>query len=259
MFLNQAAFLFYKELNDFLPPQRQGKPILVSFNDNQSVKHLVESLGVPHTEISRIIVNGSDVGFSYLVANNDTIQVFPWPKGRYEGYELLNSPPPGDLRFILDNHLGKLATYLRVLGVDTLYENYYQDKELAEISHCENRILLTRDRALLKRAMVRYGYCIRNLLPQKQIIEVIQRFDLQRSIQPFHRCLRCNHPLQPVGKEQIIDRLEPLTRQFFNEFFICPACDKIYWQGSHYEHMLGLLEKFQSSFQQEKDNNQFHE
>ena len=72
-------------------------------------------------------------------------------------------------------------------------------------------------------------------------IEVLQRFDLTKRIIPFHRCVRCNHPLEPVSKEAVLDRLEPLTKQYFDEFQICPACGQIYWKGSHYERMTAVI------------------
>jgi uncharacterized protein with PIN domain len=144
---------------------------------------------------------------------------------------------------LLDNHLGRLAAYLRMLGFDCLYHNDYSDEELAEILQHEERILLTRDRRLLMRNVVSHGYCPRSLDSLEQLTEVIQRFELAKRIQPFHRCLRCNHPLEPVSKEAVLDRLEPLTRLYFDEFQICPDCKQIYWKGSHYERMERLIEQ----------------
>jgi len=128
-----------------------------------------------------------------------------------------------------------------MLGFDCLYQNDYNDPDMADIVQCEERILLTRDRRLLMRKIIRYGYCLRSLDPLEQLTEVIQRFELTGRIQPFHRCLRCNHPLEPVDKEFIISRLEPLTKKHFDEFHLCPACGQIYWKGSHYERMQRLI------------------
>jgi uncharacterized protein with PIN domain len=130
-----------------------------------------------------------------------------------------------------------------MLGFDCLYRSDYEDEELAETAQREGRILLSRDRRLLMRKAVTYGYCLRSLDSLEQLTEVIQRFELTTHIQPFHRCLRCNHPLEPVAKEAILDRLEPLTRLYFDEFQICPACKQIYWKGSHYEKMEKLIEQ----------------
>ena len=138
-------------------------------------------------------------------------------------------------------HLGKLAVYLRWLGFDTLYRNDYADEELARISVEEKRILLTRDRNLLKRRIITHGYFVRATDPKQQIAEVLNHFDLFDKIRPFQRCLRCNQPLRPVEKAIILERLEPLTHQYYNEFHICDACDQIYWRGSHYEHMQHFL------------------
>ena len=150
-------------------------------------------------------------------------------------------------RFLHDNHLGRLAAYLRMLGFDCLYRNDYQDQELTEIQQGEERILLTRDRRLLMRKAVADGYCLRSLNSFEQLREVVQRFDLTRHMLPFHRCLRCNHLLEPVDKEAILDRLERLTKRYFDQFHICPACGQIYWKGSHYERMEKLVEEISSS------------
>jgi uncharacterized protein with PIN domain len=146
-------------------------------------------------------------------------------------------------RFLLDNHLGRLAAYLRMLGFDCLYQNDYDDAELAGILQADERILLSRDRRLLMRKVVTHGYCLRSLDSLEQLTEVVQRFDLTKSITPFHRCVHCNHPLESISKEAILDRLEPLTKQYFEEFHICPACKQIYWKGSHYERMQSLIEQ----------------
>jgi len=147
----------------------------------------------------------------------------------------------------LDSHLGRLAAYLRMLGFDCLYRNDYDDAELAELVQCEKRILLSRDRRLLMRKVVQYGYCLRSLEPPEQLAEVVRRFDLADKIAPLHRCLRCNHPLQPVSKETVLDRLEPLTKIHFDEFHLCPACDQVYWKGSHVERMERLIESVSGS------------
>jgi hypothetical protein len=233
--MNSANFRFLEALNDFLAPPRKGVAFDYPFTQNPSVKHLIESLGVPHTEVAGIRVNGKQVHFSYRVQHGDRIEVLPasQPDGEQSGLEP---------RFVLDNHLGQLAIYLRMLGFDSLYRNDYQDDELAQVTDQEGRILLTRDRRLLMRKVVVYGYCIRDLEPRQQVIEVLRRFNLFGKIAPFKRCLRCNHPLQSVSKETVLDRLEPLTKRYYDEFRLCPACNQIYWKGSHYERMQGLIE-----------------
>ena len=233
--MNSANFCFRDELNDFLSPAKKGAAFDYSFSENPSVKHLIEALGVPHTEVAGIRVNGEPVNFSYRVQQDDRIEIIP--ASQPDGEQ-----PAPEPRFVLDNHLGQLATYLRMLGFDTLYRNDYQDDELAQVTAQEGRILLTRDRRLLMRKVVIHGYCIRNLNPRPQVLEVLRRFNLYKKIIPFQRCLRCNHPLQPVSKESVLDRLEPLTKRYYEEFHLCPACNQVYWKGSHYERMQGLIE-----------------
>jgi hypothetical protein len=147
--------------------------------------------------------------------------------------------------FILDNHLGQLATYLRMLGFDCLYRNDYQDDELTRISSQDGRVLLTRDRRLLMRKVITRGHCLHHTDPRQQVVEVLRRFKLSGQVKPFQRCLRCNNSLQPVCKQDIIDRLEPLTKLYFDEFHICPACDQVYWKGSHYGHMLEMVKEME--------------
>ena len=150
---------------------------------------------------------------------------------------------PIEPRFLLDCHLGRLAAHLPMLGFDCLYQNDYDDLNIAEIVQHDERILLSRDRRLLMRKVILYGYCLRSLDPLEQLMEVVQRFELKAKVQPFHRCLRCNHPLEMVDKDVILDRLEPLTKKYFDEFHICPNCGQIYWKGSHYERMQQVLTK----------------
>jgi len=147
----------------------------------------------------------------------------------------------GEPRFVLDGHLGRLASHLRMLGLDCLYSSAFEDEELAQASAEEGRILLTRDRRLLMRKIVTQGYLLRSLDSDEQLCEVVKRYELWQWVKPFRRCLRCNHPLETVSKEAVLERLEPLTKRYFDEFRICPACDQVYWKGSHYERMLELI------------------
>jgi hypothetical protein len=233
--MNQGRFRLYAELNDLLPVDRRETEICLPSNGDQSVKHLIESLGVPHTEVGQIMVNGVPVDFGYRVQDGDLVAVYPLSNQ--------DSPIPIDqLRFILDNHLGRLAAYLRMLGFDTLYRNDYQDEELASVSSRESRILLTRDKRLLMRNQVTRGYWVRSKAPRKQLEEVVRRYHLAAAIQPFQRCVRCNAKLVLVRKEDVLHRLEPLTRRYFDEFALCPECDQIYWKGSHYTRMLQIIQ-----------------
>ena len=230
--MRTAHFFFLGRLNDFLPRDQRGQSIHVDFRGRQSIKHLAESLGVPHPEIGQVQINAKDGTLETITQDGDRVEVHPIQNGC-----------PVEPRFLLDNHLGRLAAYLRMLGFDCLYEIDYDDEELAEILQRDERILLSRDRRLLMRKVVTLGYCPRSLDSLEQLTEVIQRFDLIKRIAPFHRCLRCNHPLEAVTKEAVLDRLEPLTKLYFDEFQICQACKQIYWKGSHYERMQELIQQ----------------
>lgn len=230
--MSTAYFRFLERLNDFLPGDQRENFIRVEFRGGQSIKHLVESLGVPHPEIGHVEINGRERSLATITQDGDQVEVHPIQDGC-----------PIEPRFLLDNHLGRLAAYLRMLGFDCLYRNDYEDQELAETLQRDERILLTRDRRLLMRKVVVHGYCPRSLDSLEQLTEVIRRFDLRKRIAPFHRCLRCNHPLESVAKEAVLERLEPLTRLYFEEFRFCPDCKQIYWKGSHYERMQALVEK----------------
>lgn len=240
--MNHATLWFHAELNDFLPRARRNIIFTHTFRDRVSIKDMIESLGVPHTEVAAIVVNGAAVDFSYIVQDGDRVDVYPASAPIASATLPLRPPSPPAARFVLDTHLGQLAAYLRMLGFDTLYRNNYPDDELARISSQEQRILLTRDRGLLKRGIVVHGYYVRETDPQQQLIEILRRYQLTAGITPLRRCIRCNGLLHTVQKTDIADRLAPKTREFFDEFSMCAACDQIYWKGSHYEQMRLFIE-----------------
>ena len=246
--MKQAGVRFYAELNDFLPPEKTARTITCSFDVGGSVKDMIESLGVPHTEVDLNLANGEPVDFTYRVREGDRICVYPEFRSIDISQQVRLRPQPlHDMRFVADAHLGRLASYLRMLGFDTLYKNDYADEDLARLSANEDRILLTRDRGLLMRTAVKRGCYLRATQPARQLIELLQRFDLARAITPFRRCMQCNAVLRPIPKETISDRLLPHTRQHFNEFYNCPQCGRIYWKGSHYRRMHRLIESVTGS------------
>lgn len=237
-FMETVEFNIAEELRVFLPRRLRTSPFQHHFNARTSVKDMVESLGVPHCEINALVVNGASVDFSYIVLPGDKIDVHangnPFEQ---VSKRPLRQPYPGRPRFILDTHLGRLASYLRMLGFDTLYRNDYPDPELAQVAHDEQRILLTRDVGLLKRSLVIYGYYVRNTNPKKRIVEIMERFALEAHIQPFKHCLKCNGLLAEVDKADIIERLSHSTASHYDEFHICHTCGQVYWKGSHYQKM----------------------
>jgi len=245
--MKQVCVRFYAELNDLLPAHLRYITFPHFCDNRSSVKDLIESLGVPHTEIDLILVNGESVEFAYLVQAGDRISVYPV----FESIDItplvrVRPQPLRESRFALDTHLGRLARYLRLLGFDTLYRNDYTDDELARLASAEHRILLTRDPGLLKRRVVTHGYWIRTSDPQEQVREVLERFDLRGAMTPFTRCLRCNTRLQAVRKEDFLDRLPPMTKVLYDEFCWCATCGRAYWKGSHYRRMVQWIERWQA-------------
>jgi uncharacterized protein len=240
--VSSATFRFYAELNDFLSRDRRGIAFEHVFSGRPAVKDLIESLGVPHSEVDLVLIDGESVDFTAPVLDGSRVSVFPM----FESVDIapiarVRSEPLREPRFVLDVHLGRLAAYLRMAGFDVSWRNDRDDEELARISHSEGRILLTRDRDLLKRGAVTHGYWMRQTQPRRQLIEVLHRFDLLRSISPFTRCLRCNDLLHPVDKSQIEFNLPPRVRERHSQFRTCPSCSRIYWKGSHHERMKQLI------------------
>lgn len=237
---------FYEELNDFLEPHEQKKTFSHVFKGVASVKDIIESLGVPHTEVDLILVNGHSVDFNYKPEDQDRISVYPV----FESLDIspilrLRPKPLREPKFVLDVHLGKLARRLRLLGFDTLYSNLYSDNELVQISQHENRIILTRDINLLKNKAITHGYWIRNILVQEQLQEVVVRFELKSKISPFTRCLECNGLILGKSRHDIQDQkaLHDMT-EIPDTLYECQQCHKIYWMGSHFDRLQAIVKKF---------------
>ena len=236
-------FRFYAELNDFLPYKKRQVRFTYHYWGTPSVKNAIQAHGVPHTEVDLVLVNGNPVDFSYHLRPQDRISVYPV----FESLDIsvinpLRGKPLRRLRFVVDANLGKLARYIRMLGMDALYDNQFEDAEIIRISRDENRIILTRDLGILKQNAVSRGYFLRSPDPGTQLKEVVCRFDLYADISPFSRCMECNGALEAIEKEKIIDSLDKETASIFHEFFLCSKCTKIYWKGSHYERMVEMIE-----------------
>ena len=201
---------FHAELEDFLPASSRGRAVKMTFRGPQTVKHLVEAAGVPHVEVGEVRRGLQQVAWDAVPADGNRLDVFPrLPRARW----LAEDDAP---RFALDGHLGKLASYLRLLGFDTWYRNQVDDAGLAVVAASEGRVVLTRDRDLLKRKAVAYGYWVRALVPRQQVAEVL-------------------------------DALEPLTRRYYDEFYRCDRCGQIYWRGSHFERITALVDGWLAS------------
>ena len=232
----------YAELNDFLAPAARGAPMRRRVRPHKTVKDIVEALGIPHTEVDLILADGQSVGFSHRPPVGARLAVYPVfesldiaPVGR------LRPSPLRDPRFVVDVNLGRLARLLRLVGFDVRYDRHLDDEALADIGDEEHRIVLTRDRRLLQRRKVTHGLFVRADRPLDQIVDVLRRLDLGRRLAPFSRCLRCGGPLTKVNKAEVLDRLEPLTRQHYDDFAQCDGCGRVYWNGSHHRRLEELV------------------
>jgi uncharacterized protein with PIN domain len=239
-----AVFRFYNSLNDFLSPANKNCDIKYWFNGNPSIKDAIEAIGIPHTEVNEITINGTFIDFSYPLRANNHADVFPLVNITNRSTHSVIPPLPHPVSFIADVHAGKLARELRLFGFDTAYENNLNDQQVADIAERENRVVLTRDIGLLKHKKIKWGYWLRSQHVQEQLAEVINRYNLTDSIKPFIRCIDCNGQIEPVKKEAILLQLPPKTKEYFNEFYQCKSCEKVYWKGSHYENMVEKIKKF---------------
>ena len=236
--IHTAFFRFFEELNDFLPEERHKTIFPYEFIGNPTIKHIVEAIGVPHSEIDLILVDGESVGFNYRMRGGEHVSVYPV----FESFDItpivhLRAKPIREIKFIADVNVGKLAQKLRLLGFDTLFRKDFTDQEIVERSLHEKRIILTRDKGMLKCSAVTHGYWIRNDDPYEQVKEVVHRFQLENNFRLFTRCSVCNGLLHSVDKSLLHDRLPNRILQFYNVFMECKGCKKIYWQGSHYDHI----------------------
>ncbi|MEU7629711.1 Mut7-C RNAse domain-containing protein [Nocardia sp. NPDC049220] len=224
----------FAELNDFLRPDQRYTVSDRPVRPHQTVKDIVEAAGIPHTEVDLILVNGQPVGFDHRPVAGDRITVYPV----FETLDIaritrVRPRPLRESRFVADVNLGGLAKMMRLMGLDVDCRWDAGDAELAEVSAAEHRILLTRDRGLLKRRNVTHGVFVRSDRPIDQIVEVILRLDLIERLAPFTRCLRCGGIVDVVTEAAVDDRLEPLTRRYYDTFRRCRDCERVYWSGSH--------------------------
>lgn len=247
--MKTAYFRFYEELNDFLSKEKRKVRFPHKFIGRVSIKDMIESLGVPHTEIDMILINGKQADFSHIVKDEDDIAVYPvFESFDISGTQKVRKTPLREPKFILDVHLGKLARFLRLLGIDTYYRNDLDDKEIIKIAKEEKRTILTKDLGILKQNAVTHGYFVRSRNPEEQLEEVVERFHLNKQMEVGTRCIDCNTILEPVDKKEIANRIPSKVKKFYDEFFICKNCDKIYWKGSHYDSMQKIVDKIKNKY-----------
>jgi len=247
-----AEFRFYAELNDFLPAEQKQTGFQLPFYGNPSLKDTIQAMGVVHTAIDMILVDGRPVAFSHRLQGGERVAVYPvFERLDISPLTHLRPQPLRCTRFILDVHLGKLARYLRMLGFDTSYQPDWDDVTIIDLSLQQQRIILTRDRGILKQSRVTHGYWLRHEDPSQQLREVMLALDLFAQAQPFTRCMDCNGRIAPVDKAGIAGQIDADVLQRFEAFWQCQDCMKIYWRGSHYAHMLRQIEEFDEELQQQ--------
>jgi uncharacterized protein with PIN domain len=240
----RAWFRFYAELNDHLPADSQYQTLEKRFFVPASVKDMIESFGVPHTEVELILVNGASADFSRLIQDGDRVAVYPVFESIDVQPELrVRAEPLRDLKFVLDVHLVKLAAYLRMLGFDAAYSNCAADPELVRIASEERRILLTRDRGLLMHSAVTRGYWLRQTDSRRQTGEILRRFDLAGTVRPFTRCMACNSILRATDRSAVLPRIPSRAAELYEQFLECSACHRVYWRGSHVRRMERWIEQ----------------
>src|SRR6266581_287742 len=214
-----AEFRFYEELNDFLAPELRKKAFQVPIDRGRSVKDAIESVGVPHTEVDLVVFERLDIA--------PVVHLRP--------------SPLRETRFVLDCHLGKLARNLRMAGFDSLWETDYGDEEIVALSLAQKRVILTRDKALLKRRAVQRGHFVRETESEKQFREVVREFQLEGLLKPFTRCRVCNSALREVSRESVRRRVPEKVWGAQEAFTECPDCGRIFWRGTHYERLSRIL------------------
>lgn len=238
-----ATFRFYEELNDFLRPAQRRRDLVCPCARAATVKHMIEALGVPHTEVELILVNGESVPFDHAIADGDRVAVYP----KFEALDVtpllrVRAQPLRTLRFVADAHLGGLAHLLRMTGFDTLYDNHFEDSEIERIAMASARVVLTRDRELLKRRGITHGCYVRALRPVQQVREIFDRLDLARSARPFSLCLDCNVPLQRIARAEAAGHVPDAVFGRHERFVHCTQCRRVFWEGSHWRRMRALVD-----------------
>ncbi|RKT05250.1 hypothetical protein BX286_3242 [Streptomyces sp. 3211.6] len=227
------------ELRLFAPPSRRVDRVPTATDGASSLGHVVESAGVPLTEVGRLLVDGRQVPVSYVPRAGQSVEVF--------GVDRPQQVPGAPLRFLLDVHLGTLARRLRLLGVDAAYDNEDPgDPALAARSAAESRVLLSRDRGLLRRREIFAGAYVYSDNPDDQLRDVLGRF--APDLSPWTRCTACNGPLHEADKDSVGDRLEHGTQRSYDVFAQCTDCERVYWRGAHHSRLERIVHEALAEF-----------
>lgn len=242
---NEAEFRFYEELNDFLPAGRRKVAFMYSFQGTPAVRDVIQAIGVPHTAVDLVLVDGCSVNFKHRLRGGERVAVYPvFERLDISPLVRLRPRPLRRTRFILDVHLGKLARDLRLLGLDSAYRPDWDDAAIIDRALAEQRIILTRDIGILKQGRVTHGYWVRGHQPVAQLEEIVAAFDLRRQMRPFSRCLECNGEILAVERDGLVGQVAPEILQRFGRFRQCRECRRVYWQGSHYRRLLQRVNRF---------------
>lgn len=239
---------FAPELHVFVAPRHRAGRAAVRTDGASTLGHLVESLGVPLTEVGRFVLDAGpaqrrEVPAGHLPGPGEEISVHPVTRPQHL---------PGPARFLLDVHLGTLARRLRLLGVDAAYESVdIGDPALATRSAAEQRVMLSRDRGLLRRRELWAGAYVHSHRPAEQLRDVLSRF--APPLAPWTRCTACNGLLRSASKEAVHEHLEDGTERSFDVFAQCGDCAKVYWRGAHHASLNAIVEEALAEFGQAGD------
>lgn len=230
---------FAPELGVFLPPARRRGRTAVVTDGFSSLGHVVESLGVPLTEVGELLVDGHRAAVAHVPAAGESVQV-----GAVDRPQHIDGAP---LRFLLDVHLGTLARRLRLLGVDTAYESTdIGDPALAGRSAAERRVMLSRDRGLLRRRELWAGAYVYSDRPEAQLRDVLTRFAPE--LRPWTRCTACNGLLRDARKDEVAALLESGTQRTYDVFAQCAQCRQVYWRGAHHDRLERIVDEAVAEF-----------
>ncbi len=238
---------FYAELNDFLPTYRRQREFTINFVGTPSVKDTIEAIGVPHTEVDVILVDGKSVDFGHLLQGGEHVAVYPvFERCDVSSVTRLRPAPLRETRFIADVHLGTLARNLRLLGFDTAWERDLDDATIIDRAVRERRIILTRDKGILKNGSVTHGYWLRATDPEEQLDEIVHALDLAGSIEPYARCMECNGELDDLARSEAARWVPLQVFLVYRDFRRCRCCGRVYWRGSHFRRLDAVVERVRS-------------